>query len=63
MTKYKEFKPEEYRIYQDKCWSVFGCPSCYALLNINQKDGITECTCGQRYKISAILFHVKEETD
>lgn len=61
MTKYKKFEPFEYKIDFEHCWIKFYCPSCHEGLSVNSQDGIVQCSCGEKYSVSAVLFHVNED--
>jgi len=60
MTKYKKFKPKEYHIDYEDCWIRFYCPNCGTTVIADSKNGHIDCKCGEKYKVSAILYHVEE---
>lgn len=60
MTKYLQFKPKEYLNITERCWINFQCPNCYQFLSADSENELSICSCGNKYTVSAILFHVVE---
>jgi len=61
MTKYKAFIPKEYHIDYEDCWIRFYCPKCGAIVLADSQNEHVKCVCGEKYKVSAVLYHVEEE--
>lgn len=60
MVKFTPFKPREYLDISEQCWISFQCPKCHEFLTADSHDDISICSCGSKYTVSAVLFHVKE---
>ena len=57
-NRFKRFTPNEYKDIREKCWIEFECPSCHEVLDVDSKHEPVTCSCGKKYKVSAILYHV-----
>lgn len=59
-TKYKQFTPAEYKNIHESCCIEFECPICHEILDTDSEEDPVECSCGNKYRVSAILYHVIE---
>jgi hypothetical protein len=60
-SKFKQFTANEYKNIHENCWIEFECPICHELLEIDSENEPVKCSCGNRYAVSAILYHVIEK--
>jgi hypothetical protein len=55
---YLQFKSNMYKDIREDCWIEFECPFCHKGLWTESKIEYTKCECGEKFHVSAILYHV-----
>ncbi len=63
MTKkqYLQFKHNMYNDIKEDCWIQFECPFCRNTVWTESSTEYTKCECGNKFHVSAVLYHVIEK--